>query len=112
MLQSAPEFGTLGDSEAVLLIDDDHAQTGELHRVLDDGMGAYEDMDRTVQQTVEYFLTPFALYDTRQQGYAHIHTVQESHDSLQVLFGKNLRRCHDTGLIAVVDGDEHRHQRY
>ena len=27
-----------------------------------------------------------------------------------MLFGEDLRGCHDTGLIAVVDGDEHRHQ--
>ena len=27
-----------------------------------------------------------------------------------MLFGQDLRGCHDTGLIAVVDGDEHRHQ--
>ena len=27
-----------------------------------------------------------------------------------MLFGKDLRGSHDTGLIAVVDGDEHRHQ--
>ena len=48
VLALAPEFGTLGHTETVLLIDHDHAQTGELHRIFYDGMGTYEDMDGTV----------------------------------------------------------------
>ena len=110
VLTLAPEFGALGDTEAVLLIDDDHTQTGKLHRILDDGMGAYEDVDRTVQESVEHFLSPLAFHNACEQGYPYIHIFQEAHDGLQMLLGEDLRGCHDTGLIAVVDGDEHRHQ--
>ena len=110
VLTLAPEFGALGDTETVLFIDHHHAESGKLHRVLDDGMGAYEDMDRTVQESVKHFLTPFAFHDTREQGHAYGHVFQEAHDGLQMLFGEDLRGCHDTGLIAVVDGNKHRHQ--
>lgn len=27
-----------------------------------------------------------------------------------MLLGKDFRRCHDTSLVAVVEGNEHRHQ--
>ena len=48
ILTLAPEFGSLGYSETVLLIDHNHSQTGELYCVFDDGMGAYENVDGPV----------------------------------------------------------------
>ena len=112
ILALGPEFGALGHTEAVLFIDDDKAQTGELDGVLDDGMGAHEDLDGAVCETVEHLLAPFALDDACEQGHADVHVLEKGHDGLQVLFGKDLGRCHDAGLIAVVDGDEHRHEGY
>ena len=105
-----PQLGALGHAEAVLFVDDDESQTGKLHGVLDDGMCADEDVGGAVEQCVEYLLTAFPLHHTCQQGYADRHVAEKLHDGLQMLFGQDFRRCHDAGLVTVVDGDEHRHQ--
>ena len=94
----------------MLLIDDNHSQLCKLYGVLDDGVGAYKNLDATVEQAFEHLLASFALDDTGQQFHSDIHSFQKVGDGLQVLFGENLRRCHDTRLITVVEGDEHRHQ--
>ena len=103
----APELGALGHTEAVLLVDDDEAEAGKLHRVLDDGMGADENLDGAVEQSFVYLLPSFTLDDTRQQGHANGHVAEKLADGLQVLLGQYLRRGHDAGLVAVVDGNEH-----
>ena len=110
VLALAPEFGTLGHTEAVLFVDNDEPQAGELYRIFDDGMGAHEDVDGAVEQAFEHLLTTLALDDARQQRHSEIHAVEKLHDGLQVLFGEDFRGGHDTGLITVIDGDEHRHQ--
>ena len=96
----------------MLFVDDNKPQTCELHRVLDNGMGAYKDLYGAVEQSFQHFLTSFAFHDTCQEGYAQVHVFQETHHGLQVLFCQDFRRCHDTGLITVVDGNQHRHERY
>ena len=87
VLALTPEFGALGYSETVLFINHHHAESGKLHCILDDSMGAYEDVDGAVKESVEHFLAPFAFHDTREQGNAYRHLFQETHDGLQVLFG-------------------------
>ena len=62
----APELGTLGYAEAVLLIDDYETEACKLYRILDDGMGAHKNLDSTVEQSLQHFLTPLALHDTCQ----------------------------------------------
>ena len=44
----APEFGTLGYAEAVLLIDNDKAEGSETHRILQHGVRSNEEIDATV----------------------------------------------------------------
>ena len=74
-------------------------------------MSAHQNLHSAIQQSVEDFLTALAFHDACQQGHADIHALQEVHDGLEVLLGQNFRRSHDAGLIAVVQCDEHRHQR-
>ena len=75
-------------------------------------MGTYENLDGAVEQSVENLLSAFAFYDACQQRHADIHTLQKVHDGRKVLLGQDFRRGHNTGLITVVQRDEHRHQRY
>ena len=110
VLALAPELGTLGNAEAVLLIDHHHTETGKLHRVFNDGMGTDEYLHLACQQTVENLLAFLSLHHTSQQFHADGHVAQEVADGLQVLFGQDFRGRHDAGLIAVVQGDEHGHE--
>ena len=80
-----PELGTLSHTKTVLFVDDNKPQTCELHRVLDNGMGAYKDLYGAVEQSFQHFLTSFAFHDTCQEGYAQVHVFQETHHCLQVL---------------------------
>ena len=94
----------------MLLVDYHHAEVGKLYRILDDGMGAYENLHTAVLQPLQYLLSLLTFHDTCQQFHPDVHSPKEVLDGLQVLLGENLRRCHDTCLVAVVEGDEHRHQ--
>ena len=42
-----PQGRALHDSKAVLLVDDDQAQFPEFHPLLDEGVGAHDEMDLT-----------------------------------------------------------------
>ena len=75
-------------------------------------MCADENLYGAIEQSVENLLTLLALDDTCQHSYADGQSLQEVHDGLQVLLGKYLGRCHDAGLIAVVQSDKHGHQRH
>ena len=57
-------------------------------------------------------MASLALDDACQQFDANGHIAEEVADGLQVLFGEDFRRCHHTSLIAVVECNEHRHQRH
>ena len=94
----------------MLLVDHHHAQPGKLDGVFNDRMSAHQDVDCSVQQSVQYLLSLLAFDDACQQCHADGHVVQEVHDGLQVLFGQYLRRRHDASLITIVQGDEHGHQ--
>ncbi len=110
ILALAPELGTLGHAEAVLLVDHHHAQPGKADGILDDGMRTHQDVYRTIRQPVQHLLPAPPLDDAREQCHTDGHVVQKVHDGLQVLLGQYLRRGHDAGLVAVVQRNEHRHQ--
>ena len=112
ILTLVPEFGTLGDTKTMLLVDDDEAEAGKLHSIFDNGMGADEDLYSAIEQSLEHFFSPFPLDDTCEQSHTDVHPLEELHDGLQMLLGEDFRRSHDTSLVAVVDGNEHRHKGY
>ncbi len=95
----------------MLLVDDGEAEVLEDDRALDDGVSADEDVDGAVGQSVEHLLALLTLDGSREHGHVDVHALEKVGDGLQVLFGENLGGRHDAGLEAVVDGDEHRHQR-
>ena len=110
VLALAPELGTLRHTEAVLFVDDDKPQPQELHRILYHGVCTDENLHRAVGDTLQH-LAPFLSFDdAREQLHTNGHVAKKVTDGGEMLFGKNLRRSHDAGLIAVVEGDEHRHQ--
>ena len=96
----------------MLLIDDCYAEMGEHHGVFEDGMCAHQYLDISTNQSIEHFLALLSLHHTREQFHPDVHPLEKFTDGLQVLFGKNFGRSHQTGLITVVEGDEHGHQRH
>ena len=74
----------------------------ELHRLLDDGMGAHEDLYRTVGNALKDGLALLSFHNAGEQFHADIHVAQKLSDGGQMLFGQDFRRRHDAGLIAIV----------
>ena len=101
----APQAGPLGHSKAVLLIDDGQAQVMELHRVLDEGMGADEDLQFATHQRLVDLVALLLARRASQKSHLHADGIGEGFDGLQVLPCQNLGRCHDTRLIVVVKGN-------
>ena len=69
-------------------------------------------MDGAVEQTVVDRYAVLGCRRTREQGYVDsiAERSQEGFEGLVVLVGEDLRRCHDTSLVAVVDGEQATHE--
>ena len=109
-LALGPQFGALGHTKSVLLVDHRHAEAPKLHVVLNDGVRAHQDVDRPIGQSFEHLLAAFALHDARQQFHTDVHSLQKRLKGGQVLLGENLRRRHHAGLETVVERQQHHHE--
>ena len=106
----SPQLGTLCHAEAVLLVDDGQSEVGKLHRVFDDGMCADKNLHIAAHQTFEHLAAALALDDAREQFHAYGHVAEKVANGGEVLLCQDLCGCHDAGLIAVVDRQEHGHE--
>ena len=108
-----PQTGSLCYTEAVLLVDDDQPQARELHRIFQHGVGANEELHIARTRTFyNRFAFLFALDVARQQFHANRHILQQLPECRQMLLCQDLRRGHQTSLVAVAYGDEHQQQRH
>ena len=71
-------------------------------------------MYRTVEQSVMDRHPVFRRRGTREQGYVDgvAEWSQEGFEGLIMLVREDLRRRHDTRLVAVIDGEQAAHQRH
>ena len=106
----APQTGPLGHAEAVLFVDNGHAEFLKLDVVLYHRMCAYKDMETPVGKLFGYVAPFLGLCRPCEEPYIKAQFRRESAQSLVVLAGKNFRRRHKTCLEAVVDGEEHGHE--
>ena len=120
---TAPQHISLFDAEAVLFVDDDHAEIEELDLLLEQRVGSHDDA-RLAGHHVEQRLT-FAL-GLHRAGQQH-HTrravggaeftgspqiAEHRRDGPKMLRGENFRRREDRALMAVVDDAQHGEQRH
>ena len=103
-----PQAGALVHAETVLLVDDGQAERLEDDRVFQQGMGTDQDPDRTVAQPLVDRTAGGRGDGTGQQFAADSGRRQVPGNICIVLTGKDFRRCHQTGLVAVAHGDEGR----
>ncbi len=112
--------GALLDAEAVLLVDDDHAEAGEVDRVLDQRVGADHDVDRSVGQPDQHVLAvrsgdpvgeqldPQRPVAEQVAGIRNADAGEQGTDAGGMLLGEHLGRRHQRRLVAALDGDHHR----
>ena len=94
----------------VLLVDDGQCEVGKLHRVFDDSVCADKNFHIAAYQAIEHLAAALALDDAREQFHAYWHVAEKVANGGEVLLCQDLRGCHDAGLIAVVDRQEHGHE--
>ena len=107
-----PQPCPLVHPEAVLLVDDHETEAGEDHIVLDDRVGADQDIDAAVPEPRVYLPALPGLSAAREQGDTDGRAGEVPLEIAHVLYCEHLRGSHDTGLIAVVHRDEGREQRH
>ena len=102
--QSVP----LVDAEAVLLIHHHQSQAGKHHRILQQGMGPHQNLEGAVGQVIQQ-LAPFGFRRRAgKQLNRHVQWGKPAAKVAVVLFGQNLRRCHQGALPAGADGAQQR----
>ena len=73
-------------------------------------MGAHHDLHGAIGQASVYFPSLPDFGGTRQQSEVDVHVLQLFLQGGKMLCSQNLRRCHQAGLEAVVQGQKHHHE--
>ena len=107
-----PQFGSLSNAKAMLLVYNGKSEIMELHRVLDDGMRAYQYIHAAIQQSLHHLLALFAFHYACQQFHSHGQVAEKVAYSGKMLLRQYLRRCHHHGLETVIHRYQHGHQRH
>ena len=117
------ERGALLHTEAVLLIDDDQAETREVDRLLNEGVGADHQVDGAVGESSEHLptirsgdpvgkqLDPKRTIAEEVVAIGHRDPIEQSSNALMVLLGEHLSRRHERPLMPSLDRDEERRHR-
>ena len=107
-----PEPAPLVDTEAVLLVDHRHTEGVEADIVLDQDVGADEDVHLArLHECGDPLLLPLP-HRPSEEGDGGLLSPEHPREGIVVLLREDLRRCHHTGLHAAVRRLEHRKERH
>ena len=106
----APQSGSLSHTKAVLLVDDSQSQVAELHRVLDEGMGANEYLQLATHQCLVNSCALTLTGRARQESHLDTDSVGQRPDSFQMLTSQYFGGCHDAGLVSIIQGNQCGHE--
>ncbi len=101
------ERSALADAEAVLLVDDDKAETFKLCFAIDDRLSANDEVDVTSGEFLLRFFSLFGREAAAKECHAYFAASQKFFQRAQVLAGENFGRGHQRGLRTVGDGQQH-----
>ncbi len=112
MLVLRPKFRTLRHAKTMLFVDNHKSQVVELHHIFNKGVGADKDVYVSRQQSGMDVRTFFFPGRARQQRHIHVHVRQQPAESLEMLCRQDFRRSHQARLKAVVQRNQHAHDRH
>ena len=101
----------LEHAEAVLLVDDREAEVVEFDVLLEERVGADDDVDLAGRQRPHPGRPLASLVAAGQHRQAHPRGLGEGREREQVLAGEDLGRRHHRRLAAGLDGREHGEER-
>ena len=99
-------------AEAVLLVDDREREIAERDILLEQRMGADQQIDVAEREPVENFLALAAALAPGEDGDANAGGLRQRGDGVEMLAGENLGRRHEGGLPAGFDHGGGGHQRH
>ncbi len=99
----------LEDAEAVLLIDDDEAEIGELDFLLDESVRADDEVRLALSDAAARGALQIIVERAREERDAVLlrRAAEDFARGEIVLRGENFSGRHERGLVAVLDGDQH-----
>ena len=98
------------DAEAVLLVDNDHAEAVELHVLIQQGVGADQNGYFAVGDALQEFLAAAAFDRAGEQRHLEAQMLQQGAQGCQVLLRQEFRGRHEGGLLAVGHRQQHGEQ--
>jgi hypothetical protein len=105
------ERQALTHAEAVLLVDDGQAEAGELHLVLDQGMGADRDRRLASADFCDRRILVLLFQAARQPGHFDAQRRQPGGELAVMLLGEDFGRRHQRRLVAGLDRVQHGQRR-
>ena len=108
----APKAGALGNAEPVLLVDDRQPQVAELHGILYQGVCAHQQLYAAVLQAGVDLAPLTGTRAAREQAHVDAYLGDKLAQGVKMLARQDLRGRHHARLVAVVDSQEHAHQRH
>ena len=105
-----PQAGTLCHSKAVLFVDDSQSQRSKIYSIFNHGMGTYQDVYISGQESRKNSFPFLAFYRACQQLHPYIHPKQQFSDGIVMLVSQNFGRCHHASLKSIIQCHQHAHQ--
>ena len=102
----------LAHPEALLLVDHHQAERLELHAFLDQGVGAHHHPGLAASHPRARFVSPPPRRRPDQDLHCAGQPGQELAGTPGVLFGEDLGRRHQRGLVPAFHGQQHREERH
>ena len=99
-------------AEAVLLVDDGEREVVERHLVLEQRMGADEEIDIALGEAISSVGALPPALAAGEDGDAHAGSGGQRRDSVEMLAGEDFGRRHQGSLAAGLDHGRRRKQRY
>ena len=98
----------LPDTEAMLFIDNDEAQTGKLHRIFNQRMGPHQNMQSPIGEIGQHAASIGTGRGTGQEFDGDLQRRQPPAEGAVMLLGKDLRRRHQSALPTSIDSVQKR----
>ena len=106
----APKASALSHAEAVLLVDNHQSEVAKLHHILEQSMGADNNLQRAIEKIAVYGFALFFASGTGEQGAFNAQRLYQMAYGFEMLGGENLGGSHNGSLIIVVERQKHAHE--
>ena len=106
MVRFFGKFGSLSNAKTMLFIGDNQCQIWQIHILGDEGMGADYKIDHPKCDSFLDISLFLCSHGAAKQSNAHPKRREKTGKSLKMLLCQNFSRSHQSGQIAILEGDK------